>query len=57
MFRCPHCSQFSKILHNILTPNSGSKILFNIVDKCKQRGQQTLFNAVKQQAHNFYAFI
>ena len=36
----PHCSQLSTILNNIVTPDSGSTILFN---------------TVKQQAHNFYA--
>jgi hypothetical protein len=37
MFCCPHCSQLSTILNNIVTPDSGSTILFNIVDKCEQR--------------------
>jgi hypothetical protein len=38
MFCCPHCSQLSTTLNNIVTPDSGSTILFNIVDKCEQRG-------------------
>jgi coatomer subunit beta len=55
MFCCPRCSQLSTILTNIVTPGSGSAILFNIVDKCEQRAQQTLFDPVKQQAQRFYA--
>ena len=42
MLCCPHCSQLLTILNNIVTPDSGSTILFNIVDKCEnseQRGQ------------------
>ena len=42
MFCCLHCSQLSTILNNIVTPDSGSTILFNIVDKCEQRGQQNI---------------
>jgi hypothetical protein len=30
----------SIILNNIVTPDSGSTILFDIVDTCEQRGQQ-----------------
>ena len=43
------------MLNNIATPDSGSIILFNIVDKCEQCGQQNIFNPAKQRAHNFYA--
>ena len=54
MLCCPHCSQLSTILNNIVTPDSGSTILFNIVDNCEQRGQQNiLFNPVEQQARRF----
>jgi hypothetical protein len=38
----PHCSQLSTILNNIVTPDSGSTTVFNIVDKCEQRGQQNI---------------
>jgi hypothetical protein len=38
----PHCSQLSTILNNIITPDSGSTILFHIVDKCEQRRQQNI---------------
>jgi hypothetical protein len=38
----------------IVTPDTGSTILFNIVDKCEQCGPH---NPVKLQAHNFYACI
>jgi hypothetical protein len=38
----PHCSQLSTILNNIVTPESGSTILFNIVDKCEQCGPQNI---------------
>ena len=37
-----HYSQLLTILNNIVTPDSGSTILFNIVDKCGQRGQQNI---------------
>jgi hypothetical protein len=49
MFCCPHCSQLSTILNNIVTPDSGSTILFNIVDKCEQRWQQNIVQACFQQ--------
>jgi hypothetical protein len=29
-------------VNNIVTPDSGSTTLFNIVDKCEQRGQQNI---------------
>jgi hypothetical protein len=54
----PHCSQLPTMLNNIVTPDSGSRILFNIVDKLasvNNVGSTTLFNPVKQGAHNFYA--
>ena len=43
---CPHFPQLSTMLNNIVTPDSGSTILFNIVDKCEQCGQQNMFNPV-----------
>ena len=33
MFCCPRCSHLSTILNNIVEPESGVTILFNIVDK------------------------
>ena len=42
----------SIILNNIVTPDSGSTIFFNILDKCEQRGQQ-LFNPVEQRDRRF----
>jgi hypothetical protein len=56
MLCCPRCSLLSTILNNVVAPDSGSTILFNIVDKCEQRGQQiakTLFNPVEQRALRF----
>jgi hypothetical protein len=52
MLCCPHCSQLSTILNNIVTPDSGSTVLFNIVwTSVTNVGSATLFNPVKQQAH------
>jgi hypothetical protein len=31
MFCCPHCPQLSTFFYNIVTPDSGSTILFNII--------------------------
>ena len=39
MLCCPHCLQLSTILFSIVTPDSDSAILFNIVDNCEQCGQ------------------
>jgi hypothetical protein len=53
----PHCSQLPTMLNNIVTPDSGSRILFNIVDKLasvNNVGSTTLFNPVKQRAQRFY---
>jgi hypothetical protein len=49
MLCCSHCSQLPTMLNNIVTPDSGSTILFNIVDKCEQRGPHNivLFNPIK----------
>ena len=47
-----------KVVDNIVTPNSGSTILFNVVDNYEQNvGSTTLFNAVILQAHNFWPWI
>ena len=42
MLRCPHCSQLSTIMFSIVSPDSGSTILFHIVDNCEQCGQQNI---------------
>ena len=47
----PRCLPLSTMLNNIVTADSGSTILFNV----NNVGRTTLFNLVKQQAHNFYA--
>jgi hypothetical protein len=58
MFCCPHCSQLSIInIEQYCYTRFMLNILFNIVDKCEQRGQQNIVNSyIKQQAHNFYAW-
>ena len=50
MLCCPHCSQLSTILNNIVTPDSGSTILLTSVNNV---GSKTLFNPVKQRARRF----
>jgi hypothetical protein len=55
MFCCPHCSQLSTILNNIVTPDSGSTTLFNIVDKCEQRGQQNIVQSCWATGSAFFA--
>ena len=42
MLCCARCSQLSTIIFTIVTPDSGSTILFNIVDNCEQCGQQNI---------------
>jgi hypothetical protein len=57
-FAAHSCSQLSTIFNNIVTPDSCSTILFNIVDMCEQRGQQNIvqyINPSKQPALRFYA--
>ena len=50
MLCCPHCSMLSTILLTILfsivTPDSSSKILFNIVENYNNVSCTTLFNPV-----------
>jgi hypothetical protein len=55
MLCCPHCSQLSTILNNIVTPDSGSTVLFNIVDKCEQRGQQNIVQSCWATGSAFFA--
>jgi hypothetical protein len=55
MFCCPHCSWLSTTLNNIVTPDSGSTILFNIVDKCEQRGQQNIVQSCWAGGSAFFA--
>jgi hypothetical protein len=45
----PRCSHLSTILNNIVEPESGVTILFNIVDNCEQYGQQNIVQACFQQ--------
>ena len=42
MLRGPHCSQLSTILNNIVEPESGVTILFNIVDNGEQCGPHNI---------------
>jgi hypothetical protein len=55
MLCCPHCLQLSTILNNIVTPDSGSTILLNIVDKCEQRGQQNIVQSCWAAGSAFFA--
>ena len=53
----PHYSWLSSTSDNIVTPDSASTILFNVVDKCEQRwagGIKTLFSAVIFRVQSFY---
>jgi hypothetical protein len=50
MLCCPHCSQLSTILNNIVTPDSGSTILLTSVNNV---GSKSLFNPVEQRARRF----
>ena len=50
MFCCPHCSQLSTILNNIVTPDAGSTILLTSVNNV---GSKTLFNPIEQWARRF----
>jgi hypothetical protein len=40
---------------NIITPDSGSTTLFNIVDKCEQRGQQNIVQSCWAAGSAFFA--
>jgi hypothetical protein len=58
MFCCPRCSHLSTILNNIVEPESGVTILFNIVDKCEQRGQQNIVQSCfHQHCNNLSVFM
>jgi hypothetical protein len=52
MFCCPRCSHLSTILNNIVEPESGVTILFNIVDNCEQCGQQSIVQSCFHQHCN-----
>ena len=49
MFCCPRCSHLSTILNNIVEPESGVTILFNIVGNCEQCGQQSIVQSCFHQ--------
>jgi hypothetical protein len=49
------CQQYWTILNNIVTPDSGSTTLFNIVDKCEQRGQQNIVQSCWATGSAFFA--
>ena len=58
MLCCPRCSHLSTILNNVVEPESGVTILFNIVDNYEQCGQQTehcsiMFSSILQQPDRF----
>ena len=53
MFYCPRCSHLSTILNNIVEPESGVTILFNIVDNCEQYGQQNIVQSCFHQHCNY----
>jgi hypothetical protein len=52
MFCCPYCSHLSTILNNIVEPESGVTILFNIVDNYEQCGQQSIVQSCFHQCCN-----
>jgi hypothetical protein len=53
MFCCPRCSHLpSTILNNIVEPESGVTILFNIVDNCEQCGLQNIVQSCFHQYCN-----
>ena len=52
MFCCPRCSHLSTILNNIVEPELGVTILFNIIDKCEQCGQQSIVQSCFHQHCN-----
>ena len=49
MFCCPRCSHLSTILNNVVEPESGVTILFNIVDSYEQCGQQNIVQSCFHQ--------
>ena len=53
----PHCSHLSTILNNMVEPESGGTILFNIVDNCEQCGQQNIVQSCfRQYCNNLIVF-
>jgi hypothetical protein len=52
MFCCPRCLHLSTMLNNIVEPESGVTILFNIVDNCEQCGQQNIVQSCFHQYCN-----
>jgi hypothetical protein len=48
----PHCSQLSTILNNIVEPESGVTILFNIADNCEQCGPHNIVQSCFHQYCN-----
>jgi hypothetical protein len=48
----PHCSHLSTILNNIVEPESGATILFNIVDNCEQCGPHNIVQSCFHQYCN-----
>ena len=52
MLCCPRCSHLSTILNNVVEPESGVTILFNIVDNYEQCGQQNIVQSCFHQYCN-----
>ena len=50
MFCCTHCSWLLTILNNIVKPESGVTILFNIVNSQEQCGQQIIVQVCSHQS-------
>jgi hypothetical protein len=58
MFCCPRCSHLSTILNNIIEPELGVTILFNIVDSYEQCGQQNIVQSCfHQYCHNLTIYL
>jgi hypothetical protein len=54
----PHCSHLSTILNNIVDPESGVTILFNIVGNCEQRGPHNIVQSCfRQYCNNRYLIV
>ena len=49
MFCCLRCSHLSTILNNVVEPESGVTVLFNIVDSYEQCGQQNIVQSCFHQ--------